>query len=137
MKQLLTAIAIVVLLPISTRVSAQDFTLSEPSFRSFLWFKLCVANQCFGENLTLLPAETAPEPSIMLKNKMPLQRVKLSWFQCGPYWVPDPPPLFYDEDYTETFGQAVSKTFIETFADLTLGSVIEAIFSNNKKRRSK
>lgn len=79
-----------------------------------------------------LIADDHPQ-SLMTARRDAKNEVDLSPFRCGPFWVPDPPPLF-DDSYTVyqtdySLGQLVMESFVE--------GVLDAVFSKPKKSGKK
>ena len=71
--------------------------------------------------------------SIMMGRWFPNREVDLSFFRCGPFWVPDPPSLF-DDPYTVyqtdfSLGQIMMESFVE--------GVLDTVFSKPKKSGKK
>ncbi|MCH4148741.1 MAG: hypothetical protein LKG25_09790 [Prevotella sp.] len=80
--------------------------------------------------------DSVPPQSIMLKGKQNYRPVDLSPFQCGPYWVPDPPSLFEDDDYNKdsSFAGDVIETVVNTIIGGSSGEGIN-LFSLKKKKK--
>ena len=69
--------------------------------------------------------------SLMTARRGARNEVDLSPFRCGPFWVPDPPPLF-DDSYC-----SLGQVFVESFVEGVVEGVLDAVFSKPKKSGKK
>ena len=75
--------------------------------------------------------------SIMTGRRFPNREVDLSHFRCGPFWVPDPPPLF-DDSYCSFYSDcSLGQVFVESFVEGVVEGVLDAVFSKPKKSGKK
>ena len=75
--------------------------------------------------------------SIMTGRRFPNREVDLSPFRCGPFWVPDPPPLF-DDSYCSFYSDcSLGQVFVESFVEGVVEGVLDAVFSKPKKSGKK
>lgn len=75
--------------------------------------------------------------SIMTGRRFPNREVDLSHFRCGPFWVPDPPPLF-DDSYCSFYSDcSLGQVFVESFVEGVVEGVLDTVFSKPKKSGKK
>lgn len=121
------------LLLMAMTASAQEFSTRPPGEQ---WMdSVCqtvrLTPVVFAHEVPLI-VDTHPQ-SLMTARRGAKNEVDLSPFRCGPFWVPDPPPLF-DDPYTVyqtdfSLGQLVMESFVE--------GVLDAVFSKPKKSGKK
>ncbi|MBQ6194775.1 MAG: hypothetical protein IJK43_10225 [Prevotella sp.] len=75
--------------------------------------------------------------SLMTARRGAKNEVDLSPFRCGPFWVPDPPPLF-DDSYCSFYSDcSLGQVFVESFVEGVVEGVLDAVFSKPKKSGKK
>ena len=73
----------------------------------------------------------------MTGRRFPNREVDLSHFRCGPFWAPDPPPLF-DDSYCSFYSDcSLGQVFVESFVEGVVEGVLDAVFSKPKKSGKK
>ena len=125
------------LLLMAMTTSAQEFSTRTPGQQ---WMdSVCQTVQLtpivFTHEVPLILEDQAS--SIMTGQRFPNREVDLSHFRCGPFWVPDPPPLF-DDSYCSFYSDcSLGQVFVESFVEGVVEGVLDAVFSKPKKSGKK
>lgn len=85
----------------------------------------------FAHEVPLI-ADDHPQ-SLMTARRGAKNEVDLSPFHCGPFWVPDPPPLFDDSYTVYLTNYSLGQAFVEGVVE----GVLDAVFSKPKKSGKK
>lgn len=129
-----------ILLPLmllAMTANAQDFIKKSPSE---LWLdSVCqtvrITPLSFLDDQSPRPADNAK--SIMFSRQPASREVDLSPFRCGPFWVPDPPPLFDDYYYRDYSDYTLRQALLCGLLEGTLDAILSKPKKSGKKEKKK
>lgn len=71
-------------------------------------------------HLYVAKTDDLPQRSIMFSGMRMPSHIDTSPFRCGPYWVPDPPSLFMDDDIYYNSDNTLGGALLETLLNILL-----------------
>ncbi len=125
------------LLLMAMTASAQEFSMRTPceQWMDSVCQTVRLTPIVFAHDVPLI-VDTHPQ-SLMTARRGARNEVDLSPFRCGPFWVPDPPPLL-DDSYCSFYSDcSLGQVFVESFVEGVVEGVLDAVFSKPKKSGKK